>query len=199
MNRPHACCRLGVLVILSCLASAFHPATSAASNLPPEPKGFSWRSVKSLQAAFLVPEQWFVKEEAKGETSALFITKESIKAQGSFQTGFSVNAIRRFAHTSGVSPSIYATQWIQKMTQSSESAWGVGPAGDQVHLRGAGGFFIHRSQHGAGNLVMRALALGNDRTGTLYLIMFESPEAEWERAKAIGAVIMDNLVLSPEF
>jgi hypothetical protein len=40
--------------------------------------------------------------------------------------------------------------------------------------------------------------VANPKTNTLYLIIFESPEAEWDMAWKAGQKIMDTLALDDE-
>ena len=40
---------------------------------------------------------------------------------------------------------------------------------------------------------MRVIA--NDRTGMIYVVLFEAPEAEWEKAWKIGEPILKQLII----
>jgi hypothetical protein len=46
--------------------------------------------------------------------------------------------------------------------------------------------------------VIHTLAVANPKTNTLYLIIFESLEPEWDKAWKIGKPIMDMLALEDE-
>ena len=51
-----------------------------------------------------------------------------------------------------------------------------------------------------GPSVERTLAVGNDRTDTFYLFIFEAPEPEWKKAyHEIGFVMMNRLGIDPNF
>lgn len=167
------------------------------AHLPPAPKGYSWRWFESIKAGLLVPQGWFVKEDTKGGTRAFFITKESIEKGGRFRTGFSLNVVQNSPKKTGSPPSEYAKQLINKMVSTTQSSE-VRPVGDGTYFKGYGGFF--RSRPPKEEIVVQyMLVLGNDKTGTLYICAFESPEREWNTAWKLGSAIMDNLALETEF
>ena len=167
------------------------------AHLPPAPKGYSWRWFESIKAGLLVPQGWFVKEESKAGTHAFFITKKSIEKGSWFKTGFSLNVVQNSSKKTGVPPSEYAKQFINKMASTTQSSE-VRPVGDGTHFKGYGGFF--RSRPAKEEIVVQyTLTLGNDKTGTLYICTFESPEREWSAAWKLGSAIIDNLALETEF
>jgi hypothetical protein len=43
------------------------------------------------------------------------------------------------------------------------------------------------------------MATGNDRTGTVFLVTFESPEAEWDEAWKIGQALLKSLTFDEKF
>ncbi len=165
--------------------------------LPPAPSGYSWRRMKSIRAGFLVPQGWFVKEEQKGDTHAIFITKESIERGGLFRTGFSLNAIRNSPNKTGSPPSQYAKRFVDKIASSATQASEVRPVRNP-HFGGYG-VFSRSKRSGETTVAQYTLALGNDKTGTLYICTFESPEHEWVGAWKVGFMIVDNLALETEF
>lgn len=167
------------------------------AHLPPAPKGYSWRWFESIKAGLLVPQGWFVKEENKGGTRAFFITKESIEKGGRFKTGITLNVVQNSPKKTGSPPSEYAKQFINKMVSTTQSSE-VRSVGDGTYFKGYGGFF--RSRPPKEDIVVQyTLVLGNDKTGTLYICTFESPEREWGTAWKLGSAIMDNLALETEF
>ncbi|MDP3786870.1 MAG: hypothetical protein Q8R05_04895, partial [Candidatus Omnitrophota bacterium] len=123
--------------------------------------------------------------------------KESLKKVKVYKTGFSVNTIKNCLGKTGKIPSEYAKQWIDKMTATIESS-NLGEAGDDTYFKGYNGYFRSTNPEGE-KIVQFALALGNDKTGTVYLCVFESPEAEWKNTWPIGTTIADNLALETEF
>jgi hypothetical protein len=61
-------------------------------------------------------------------------------------------------------------------------------------LKGIGGRF-RRIEKGYPPLIMHVLAIGNSRTNTLYVIMFESPESKWKDAWPKGRLILEDFAL----
>lgn len=167
------------------------------SDLPEAPKGYSWKTCGNMQASFLLPDGWFFKEEEKDGTQAAFITKESPDKVKIYKTGFLVNVIKNCFEKTGKTPSVYAKQWIDEMAAKMESS-NLGEVGDDTYFKGYNGYFRSTSPEGE-KIVQFALGLGNDKTGTLYLCVFESPEAEWKSTWPIGTTIVDNLALETEF
>jgi hypothetical protein len=47
----------------------------------------------------------------------------------------------------------------------------------------------------SGTVVIQTLAVANPKTNTLYLLIFESPEPDWDSAWKLGKQIVDKLVL----
>lgn len=137
-----------------------------------------------------VPTGWHVKEEQGRGTRALFVTKESIEHGGSFQTGLSVNAIRDIPVKTGMTPSVYAKSVIATLQRTKESR-GVAEQKTRNFL-GARGFFRSGSPTGE-KTVLFSMAMGNDATGSVFFISFESPESEWEEAWKIGEQIVRSI------
>ena len=46
--------------------------------------------------------------------------------------------------------------------------------------------------------MMHNLLIANDKTGSMYLIIFEAPEKEWEDAWKIGEPILKKLYIDDE-
>lgn len=184
-----------VLVMLSLAAAS--AAYGGVSGHAKPPKGFSWKRFDGIQALLLVPRGWHVKErKGKGEVSVL-IAKDKIGNNDDFTTGFSLNAVRDVPSRYKMPPTEYAFLLMEKKRQEGESK-GLGTSSEDRHIKGYRGFFRSGSEQ-TGRTVQYAIALGNDTTGTLYMITFESPEAEWDEAWKTGVVIMNNLGLDEKF
>ena len=157
---------------------------------PSAPVGFTWQEVPELKAAFLKPEGWFFKQEEQKGTLAYFITKESIATGGEFKTGLSLNVFRRLKKSKAVDQAQYL----------------IGNAISKHHVepfqRRVGPFYQLgcelKDTDATGTIVMREIAMANEKTNTLYLFIFESPESEWPAASKIGEKMLDQLVLDDE-
>jgi hypothetical protein len=157
-----------------------------AMDLPKPPPGFSWQEIPELKAAFLKPDGWsFKREEGKG-TLAYFITKQDISKGGEFQTGLTVNVF----HLKTDSAADRAQALIAQMA-------------DQHHVRStayqAGPFLEFacdlKDTDATGTIVMHALTIANPKTNTMYLFIFESPEADWDAAWKIGEQMILTLAI----
>ena len=91
-----------LLVVLSMLIV---PEDNSANELPTAPSGFSWYESKNGVGTFLKPNDWYVHEEEKSNTLAIFISRESISESGRFSIGLSVNKIPSFSSNSNKSAS----------------------------------------------------------------------------------------------
>jgi len=86
------------------------------------PPGYSWQEVPDMGCAFLKPTGWHDQHVEQKAQHACFITKEYIDAEGSFQTGLTVNMIRLSHLKTGISASEYAKRFIRTATGARECA-----------------------------------------------------------------------------
>jgi hypothetical protein len=158
-------------------------------ELPKPPSGYTWQDVPELKAAFLMPSGWFFQREEQKGTLAYLITKETIKDGGGFQTGLTVNVF----HLKKDSAVDRGQTLISNMAKKH---------GADVQSRSFGAFREFASQFkdtdATGTIGMYTLAIANPKTNTLYLFIFESPEAGWESAWKLGKPILDMLAIDDE-
>jgi len=185
------------LLVIFTVVFAYSVSPAGEKDLPPAPQGFFWKWCEAIKAGFLMPDGWFFKEEWQGETKAIFITKESIEKEVMFKTGLSVNVIQNAEKKTGIIPSAYAKNFIDNI-QSKIQSWGLNSVGDGVYFKGYGVFSRSESRE-SGSIVQYTLIMGNDIKGTLYIIIFESPEVSWDENWKTGNIIIDNLALESEF
>jgi hypothetical protein len=169
----------------------FCSAIVLAVDLPLAPEGFAWQQIPEVKAAFLKPQGWFFKREEQKDTLAYFITKESIDQSGAeFKTGLSINVFRKLKKSK-------ATDQAKYMIAALVAKYHV-----QSFERNFGSFYELgcelKDTDANGTIVMRELAVANTKTNTLYLFIFESPEAGWNTASKVGEQIMDKLALDDE-
>ena len=154
------------------------PCPAFAEEQPTAPAGFSWVKAKPMKGVFLLPNGWHFREEEQGDTSACFITKEKISSpSGVFTTGVSINLIRGLPRKAKMLPSQYAQRYLQvvetkyKALQKTRNKMGpfdhfgiefisLDPSGPPIH--------------------MWHILIANDRTGSVYHAVLESPETQWE-------------------
>jgi hypothetical protein len=176
-------------IALITLVTLLLVATLFAIDLPAPPSGFTWQEIPELKAALLKPDGWFYKREEQKGTLAYFITKESIDKTGQFQTGLTVNVFH-LKKDSAVERGKYMIQQIAASKHVKPWEQNAGPFLEFGCLA--------KDTDSSGTVVVHTLAVANPKTNTLYLIMFESPEPEWDAAWKVGKQVMDMLALDDE-
>jgi len=190
--------KTGAFATLVAMLFLSTPGFTQPEGLREAPPGFTWKACEKLQEFwFLVPDGWFFKEEEREGTVAVFITKEPIEREGWYRTGFSVNAIQQSAAKTGVAPSSYAQLFMEKLAVTAEKTWGFRRLGYEPYLKGYGTF--SKATAPFGPLIQYTIALGNDTTGTFYLMIFESPEQSWEEEFKRGSEIIEQMGLDAAF
>lgn len=167
---------------------------------PKPPEGYVWQECKGSKSAFLKPKRWFFREENDGSTQACFISKEEIIGDnGEFQTGLSVHGVKDVLKKTGMSPSAFVNNFFAiKSDQSLVKRRGrLVDIGGGV-IRGYGQL-IESQEPGEKPIVQYNIVLGNDKTGSVYIMFFESPAAIWDQSWKVGEKIMENFAVDDEF
>jgi len=144
-----------------------------AIDLPAPPPGFTWQEIPELKAALLRPGGWFFKKEEQKGTLAYFITKEDISETGEFQTGLTVNVFH-LKKDSAVDRGQNLIEQIAATKHGEKFSREVGPFKEYGCL--------YKDTDATGTSVVHTLAVANPKTNTLYLFIFESPQASWDEA-----------------
>lgn len=165
------------LVLLIMLPSA------QAQEIKLEPKQYSFGKVS-------VPQAWFVRFEEKGLTAALFASAESIEKEGQFKTGLTINAIKSVQTRTALLPTIYARALIDQISLSRQR----GELDSFTDGKVRGNYAMFKSQSPEGETVVQVtLVGGNNETGTVFIVTFESPEPKWQEAWKVGDQIIKSL------
>lgn len=166
------------------------------SDLPKPPAGFSWYECKNMSSYFLKPTGWYTKEESKSDTQGCFVTKEKIVGSGLFRTGLTVNAIPDIPSKKGVKASEFAEAVFEntkdKMRTSDEKVGKQGPFQVYSHI-------VYPEPQAGQEIVMYQMYAANDATGSLFVILYESPKEEWTDAWKMGKNIIANMAMNGEF
>ena len=159
-------------------------------KLPAPPDNYSWKWCEDIKSAFLMPKGWHFKQMTKKGTYCCFIIKEDIDKLGKFDTGLTVNVIKDIPSKSKMSPSQYAQEYVKQAEASKKvlNKWTtvMGPFKAYGCLYASKGTMIHN------------LLIANDKTGSMYFVIFEAPEKEWKDAWKIGEPIMKKLLIDDE-
>ncbi len=154
---------------------------------------FLWSSSGPGESDFLSPKDWFVKRENKGNTYAVFITKEDIDKNGVFQTGLTVNVIKGISAKTGDAASLYAHKFITLAAQKEKNKVIVKP-----WLVEAGPFKGYGVRVQDKVKILHYILIANDKKDTLFLIIFEAKPEDWDDAWRYGEVILNNMKLDDE-
>lgn len=178
------------------LALSFLLSTPIASapNLPEPPDGMSWTRIEEIHASFLLPDKWHLSSKADGGTLAYFISLEKVKKGGRFETGLTINVFKNAKDKDAVA---YAEAFTASAAKHYEFVDGWKFTVSAFH--GFGVITRLPAHDEVPPLEMAWLAIGNDRTNTLYLIFFESRESNWESAWKIGEPMIHKFSLDDEF
>jgi hypothetical protein len=176
--------------LLTAAAIALMASVSVSAEKPaPAPPGFQWKNVASIKAAFLVPDGWFFKEELRKDVRGIFITRESIDQAGKFETGLTINV---FPHKKDAPAR--ARQFIAEQAVAGDvvNTWEKENGALKLY-----GVRLHVTRNPPA-FTEHILAIGNDKTDTLYIFLFESPDKTWDEAWKKGEVILGNFRLDDE-
>lgn len=166
-------------------------AQGADDDLPSPPAGFQWYVTKNGVGAFLRPDGWFVKEESKGSTKALFITREDIDSVGRFVVGLTVNELTHMSKRGGAKPSAFARSYASDLAQRMEVLKaGVveGNTADMHIVR------VKGDNDGVATIIQH-IAIGNDKLDSAYILIFEAPASEWDAVMEKGGPMLNMFSL----
>jgi hypothetical protein len=163
-------------------------------KLAAPPAGFTWQPLPESKAAALLPAGWHYRAAGEKGAPTYYLTQDEIGENNEFQTGLSLQVVRKAKAKTGRPASEYAELLMMRT--------GFGPGKQQLEKTAvADGPFYKRTVRyrdappEADPRVVYQLALANAKTDTLYLLTFESPEKEWPDAWKLGEVMVRELVL----
>jgi hypothetical protein len=168
-------------------------------ELPPPPGGYTWAVFEETKSAFLKPDGWYVKETKQGSTLGYFITKEDIDQEGRFITGLTVFVMPDIARKQGMSADQYALTFIKTAAESKERKEVVkAPWAREMGPFKAYGVVLLNRDAEQGDFVTHNLMIGNEETGTVYMIIYEGPAASWDAAWKIGEQMLQCFMIESE-
>lgn len=143
--------------------------------LPPPPPGYVWAECPEIKGAFLKPKDWHFKSSKKGDTRGFFITKEALGTNSQFTTGMTVNVVPNIPKKKDMSPYDFALRYREaaRSTVTFAKEWNknLGP------FKSVG--FVYSKDDKDGAFTVHTLLIANNKTGTLYMVLFEGPAAQW--------------------
>ncbi len=144
------------------------------------PEGYTWHPCELMKAQFLVPPGWHFLAAEQGGTAACFISKEEILPNDGFDTGITINQLKDIPGKRGIPPQQFAAE----MAQHLSAAGGSREVLKEGTKKGTP-FIATRLEvvdHLPDGVDVRIyyLWLSNPNTGTVYLVIFESPAEDWD-------------------
>ena len=161
------------------------------------PAGYRWGDCNNIVASFPTPEGWHIKEETKGETRACFITLEEITAGGIYSTGLAINTIPNTSAKMGRKPSEIAQDYARKANGGNNQEVEERTLGDFKSFK-AKSATLKFPQLGR-SMTMQTTAIANDRKNITYILTFEAPESEGNKAQQIGEMMIQRAKLDQTF
>jgi hypothetical protein len=183
-------------VLLVLLGLLSRPAAAQKYNVPlsPAPAGFTWQALPDGKAAALLPAGWYYRAEGQKGAPTYYLTQEQIGESGEFQTGLSLQVVRKAtAHTRHP-----AAEYAELLMLRTGFGRGQRVLEKAAAVEGNWHKWTVRYRDAppdADPRIVYQTALANAKTDTLYLLTFESPEKDWAEAWALGQVMVRELVL----
>jgi tetratricopeptide (TPR) repeat protein len=167
-------------------------------DLPTPPNGYSWLRMPKAMAAALKPDGWFEKTENTADAVTYIISKESLDAQESFETGFTLIAVKDIKSKSGLPAIMFPFTLTKEIEDDSESTV------IQMEDISQGPFtsiMVQYENHPENMppIIIHKAFIANEDTNSLYIIIFEAPKDEWTEAWNTGEVMFKKYFLDDAF
>lgn len=166
--------------------------------LPEAPANYTWVRMPQIMSAFLKPTDWYEHDKKSNGSHTFALSKESVKQQGSFETGLTVIAIKNVMDKLHFPPYTVSLQMFDGIKQN--------PSNTIIETRDTSqgpfkSFIVRYENHPevAKPIIVHKIYIANDKTGSLYIVSFEAPKSEWDEAWKIGETILKYYLVDDEF
>lgn len=177
-------------------AFAVLPKDDAMPGLPAAPAGYQWEACREIKGALLRPEGWHFRKRIDGNQRAYFISKEDLNVVDQFTTGLSFIALVGYGKEKRVSASEFAKNYIERAASSSHIR--KAPWRKQLGPFVSHGVVITTPDARKGDFVSHMLVIANEETGTVYIVIFESPVEDWAKMKAVSHPMLEKLFIDSD-
>lgn len=168
------------------------------SHQPPAPTGFEWVDIEAIGARFLKPRGWNERLEAGSGPQRFTFGRDPFESGASPTTGLTVQVFHdATGHFGRLAPNA-----ARAHLAAARRLPGVAVAStwsedfDRIQLHGH--VIVRPDAAALAGVVVAQLAVGNADTDTLYLVRFETPEAQWENGDGeIATTILGHFMLDP--
>lgn len=169
------------------------------SKRPEAPPGFRWQELKEVRGAVLIPDGWHFQKTETKDALVFQVTKESLKETSKFLTGLTINVAREVTKKTKAPPSIYAAALIEKYTKGGEVL--IEPKTDRIGNIERTKCEVQKSMPELSKdklFRMRLVVLANDKTDTIYILIFGAPKDEWDQAWKIGTKLFNPIMINTD-
>ena len=166
--------------------------TGFSQTLPHAPEGFSWKKLDQVKAAVLIPAGWYFKQEKAEGTWAFFLTKENLEKSKWYKTGISIQVFQQKPEGTAENLAFHIIAGYAKdggLIKTWNFAQGV--------YKGYGWQGVAKKEKGELTKT-HGLVFLNTGTKTVYLVLFESPEPEWEENWRTGEKLTQMIGFSDD-
>lgn len=190
--------KIAFLVFLG--ATGFWPTAAFSEGIPVPPAGYSWANCEETKSAFLKPDGWFFRKQKMDDDEwGYYISKEdTAKAEtGKFRIGLSVYVIPDIPGKKGMSAPDAALEIIKMAAENRlivKEQW----SNESLPFKGFG-VVVRTKDPKEEDTFFYNLAIGNETTGTLYLLTFEGPFAKWTEAMNPGEIMLQHFLIDNNF
>jgi len=185
--------RLVFRFTLMLVLAAFPVQGLIAQPLPNAPARFAWVSVDDIDALFLQPDGWhFMYNKAKLRGSFV-ISREPPDINFRFETGLSCYAVNNLGKMNGRLLSEQVDEYVRNL--GNHEAHDILSTASITLATYTGASIRFRDNSNEKRIINHRLYLANDRSDTLLIINFESPEAIWSKTWPIGEVLVTRFIL----
>ena len=165
--------------------------------VPDPPAGYEWLQATEVRMLALRPVGWHVTRSQSANEHEYRISREAPGPDGDFDTGLTINVITDVTRRTGKMPSQFAAEFMAQTTSGLDVL--EEPFRNfRSPYEFRGGLFASTDPV-KGTFNAHIGAISNDRTGTIYLVIFEGPAAEWSDIWAQGETMIKKLAINSGF
>lgn len=167
-----------------------------AASLPDAPAGYQWEACPEIKGALLRPDGWHFKKHIDGNQRAYFVSKENLDVVDEFTTGLTMVALKGYANEKGIVASEFAKNYVLKASKSSHVR--KAPWTNRMGPFVSHGVIVTTPDAANGDFVSHHLVIANDDTGTVYIVVFESPVEDWAAMKTLSEPMLKKLYIDSD-
>lgn len=155
-------------------SSILKPQPTAVKSTPPA--GFSWVNCGNINAQFLRPDGWFIKETTISGIPTCYITKETVDSNGNFSVGTTVSLYTSVTSKYQSTPSDYGKKLLTDISKGKTSSSITSITSGTYIIHGVTILLNKNSVSTQENI----LAITSSSRDRVYLLVFESSVKNWD-------------------